>query len=234
MHLKIHDLDIELTRKRVKHLRIKVYADGRVAVSAPRLMPQAMIAEAVLARAEWIRKHQQRFAAMPAKPELTLLEGETHFLWGNGCQLQLNHLPKRRSVSVSDDAIRLTIGSDATLDQRQALLDSLYRREIKAAIEKLLCHWPAKMGVSVNDWGVKKMKTRWGTCNITARRIWLNLELAKYPPLCLEYVVVHELVHLLERNHNARFYGFMDHYLPDWREREKVLKTRSATQGYDL
>lgn len=99
------------------------------------------------------------------------------------------------------------------------------RRELREAIPPLLAKWQPLIGVEARAWGIRRMKTRWGSCNVVAKRIWLNLELANRPPECLEYVVVHELIHLLERRHNARFYGFMDLYLPDWKALRKVLNS---------
>ncbi len=105
------------------------------------------------------------------------------------------------------------------------------RRELRQAIPPLLAKWQPVIGVEARAWGIRRMKTRWGSCNVVAKRIWLNLELANRPPECLEYVVVHELVHLLERRHNARFYGFMDLYLPDWKALRKVLNSASLAHG---
>jgi predicted metal-dependent hydrolase len=103
-------------------------------------------------------------------------------------------------------------------------LSAWYRAHLKEQLPALIARWEAVVGVQVHDWGVKQMKTRWGTCSIRARRIWLNLELIKHPPVCLEYVVVHELVHLHERLHNARFWGLMDRFMPDWRPAQQALK----------
>ncbi len=111
----------------------------------------------------------------------------------------------------------LQVRPGTTRDKRQQILNDWYRRYMKEIIPDLIQKWEPTIGVRVNDWGVKKMKTRWGSCNIRDRRIWLNLDLAKKPPHCLEYVLVHEMVHLLERHHNDRFKSFMDQFLPQWR-----------------
>ncbi len=121
--------------------------------------------------------------------------------------------------------------NDHTSENRVLTLTAYYRVDLKTRIEMSISHWQDTIGVTANGWGVKKMKTRWGSCNIGAKRIWLNLELVKKPPECLEYVLVHELVHLLERKHNKRFKAYMDKYLPDWRERRERLNRMPLAAG---
>lgn len=145
-------------------------------------------------------------------------------------------LPKERvrglSVSMAaqantDRCLHLSIRASSTQTQRRAALDAYYREELRQAIPPLLRQWEAIIGVRVAEFGIKKMRTRWGTCNIRTQKIWVNLELAKHSPRCLIFIIVHELTHLLERRHNARFYAFMDRFLPDWREIKTELH-RSA------
>jgi predicted metal-dependent hydrolase len=124
--------------------------------------------------------------------------------------------------------LELHVRRRSRLDERQRTLHEWYRGELKLLIPPLVDKWQPLLGVSVAEWGVKRMRTRWGTCNIRARRIWLNLELAKCPVECLEFVVVHEMVHLLERRHSVRFKSLMDTFLPDWRERQRTLGGRLA------
>lgn len=111
----------------------------------------------------------------------------------------------------------------ATKEKREAVLFQWYRQQLKQEIPVLIAKWEPVVGVSISSWGIKKMRTKWGSCNISAKRIWLNVELAKKPSHCLEYIVVHEMVHLLERHHNARFIGFMDQFLPQWRSYREEL-----------
>ncbi|MDD1607796.1 MAG: M48 family metallopeptidase, partial [Methylococcaceae bacterium] len=113
--------------------------------------------------------------------------------------------------------IELFVRPNTSSVQRQSLLNEWYRKQLKAQIPPLIAKWEQTIGVTVSDWGVKQMKTKWGTCNISAKRIWLNLELAKKPTRCLEYIVVHEMVHLLERHHNDTFTAYMDQFMPQWR-----------------
>ena len=113
-----------------------------------------------------------------------------------------------------------------SVEDRKKLLTEWYRQQMQQAVPEVLARCEARMGLHANEWRIRDMKTRWGTCNIRERRIWLSLHLAKYPPQCLEGVITHELVHLLERGHNKRFYHFMDLFYPDWRTVKKMLAER--------
>ncbi|GAA3925661.1 SprT family zinc-dependent metalloprotease [Hymenobacter algoricola] len=225
--LQFDDLHIELVRKNIRSLRLTVYApDGRVRVAAPLRTPEAAIREFVATRRAWIRKHQEQFGARatPAVPEYAT--GETHFYQGRPHRLRVHPAAgPARVVRGEDDTLDVYLPETSTRIQREKALRSWYRARLKEQLPPLLAHWETAVGVQVNDWAVKQMKTRWGTCNIRAKRIWLNLELIKHAPFCLEYVVVHELVHLHERLHNARFWGLMDQYMPDWRLARQALKS---------
>ncbi|MDT8407294.1 MAG: SprT family zinc-dependent metalloprotease [Methylococcales bacterium] len=227
--LHISGLEIELHRKAIKHLYIRVLPpDGRVQVSAAWHCSEAMISQALTKRMTWIRRQQQRIRQRPAQAT-QLLDGESHALWGQPYRLQLIPATIRPKVLIVGDRLQLHIRPDATQDARTRLLAGFYRTQLHAQVPPLLDNWQARIGVSTNSWHIKRMKTRWGTCNIQAKRIWLNLELAKQPPACLEYVLVHELIHLLEARHNARFYRFMDQFLPDWRVHKACLQHTDST-----
>lgn len=218
-HVQIDGLQIELIRKNIRTLRLTVYApDGKVRVAAPLRMAASTIEEFVVARRVWILKHQAKFAARERPVTLAYVSGETHFFQGQAYQLQVHEAKGRPRVAIRDGQfLELYIPEDTSQEQRESVLTAWYRARLKEQLPPLLAKWEPVVGKQTAAWGVKQMKTRWGTCNIQAKRIWLNLELIKRPPLCLEYVVVHELVHLHERYHNARFWGFMDQFMPDWR-----------------
>jgi predicted metal-dependent hydrolase len=127
--------------------------------------------------------------------------------------------------------LQLWVRANTTVPNKAKVLHAFYRQQLVKEVPKLLEKWLPRMGVQLQDWRIKQMKTKWGSCNIEASRLWLNLELAKKPYACLEYVLVHELVHLLERNHNERFMAFMDHFLPDWRERRELLNRMPLDAG---
>jgi predicted metal-dependent hydrolase len=217
-------ITVEITRKDIRTLRLSVHApDGRVKVSAPAVLPEATIEAFVLARLGWIRKHRQRLAACEAPPGYRYTDGESHWFGGRQYTLKLIERAAPARVSLGSDTLVLQVRPGSGAAQRRATLDAWYRRQLKANVPDLITGYQPQMGVQVNAFGVKKMKTRWGSCNTRARRIWLNLELARAPSECLEYVVVHEMVHLLERRHNARFHALMDHYLPGWRQHRDRL-----------
>lgn len=225
MEITVEGLRLELARKPIKHLRIVVAPpDGQVRVSAPRHWPETAVRAAVTARLPWIRRHIAHFSAQPKRPPPQYLAGESHWIWGVEHRLELVEAEGAARVeNTADGRLRILARPGAGLDQRQRLLQQWYRSLLQARIEGQLDVWQQALGVSVSDWGIKRMKTRWGTCNISARRIWLNLALAQLPPECCQYVLVHELAHLLERRHNSRFWSILDHHLPDWRAAQALL-----------
>lgn len=221
----VSGVTIDVTRKNVKNVNLRVYpSDGRVSISCPPMLSHKKILQFTEERIDWIKKHLEKPRKVtPKRPNY--VSGEIHSLWGEKKILVVSESKKpRRAFVLNDEEIHLRIKPTDTVDTREKVLDNLYRTELKREIPGLIAKWEPVMGVSVNEFGVKKMKTRWGTCNIRAKRIWLNLELAKKDPACLEFIVVHELVHLLERLHSKRFYRLMDQFLPKWREHEKLLK----------
>ncbi|MBF4242637.1 M48 family metallopeptidase, partial [Vibrio anguillarum] len=159
----------------------------------------------------------------PRQSDREMVSGECHYLWGRRYRLNLIERSGKHEIKLGRGRLHLYANTATTLENKALVLSSYYRDVLKARIAELLPVWEDKIGVKAADWGIKKMKTKWGSCNTQAKRIWLNLELAKKPPECLEYILVHELVHLLERNHNERFKGDMDRLLPDWRERRDLL-----------
>ena len=222
--VEIGSIAMQLNRKAIKNLHISVLPpDGRVRVSAPESMTETAIRMAVISRIPWIKKQQSDFAKQPRQSDREMVSGECHYLWGRRYRLNLIERSGKHEIKLGRGRLHLYVNPATTLENKALVLSSYYRDELKARIAELLPIWEDKIGVIAADWGVKKMKTKWGSCNIQAKRIWLNLELAKKPPECLEYILVHELVHLLERNHNERFKGYMDKLLPDWRERRDLL-----------
>ena len=218
--VQIAGLPIDLVRKRMRSLRLTVYAGGRIRVSVPLQTSAATIEEFVRARRAWIEKHQQRFATRePAPAALRYETGETVPYLGETYQLLVTATFHRPSVARDAEArqLHLSVPAGSTAAQREAVLTAWYRQQLKRRLPELLTKWEPVVGRAAAAWGVKQMRTRWGTCNIGARRIWLNLELIKRPLPCLEYVLVHELTHLHERLHNTRFWGLMDQFMPDWR-----------------
>ncbi|GAA4384991.1 SprT family zinc-dependent metalloprotease [Hymenobacter koreensis] len=230
--VQIEGVDLELVRKNIRTIRLTVYApDGRVRAAVPLRMPLESIQQFVVARRAWIRKHQATFAARQPAPQLRYEDNETHYYQGRGYALRLLPAVGRPQVILREEQgqLELHLPPGNTAETRAALLAAWYRARLKEQVPVLLQQWQPVVGAQAAEWGVKQMKTRWGTCNTRARRIWLNLELIKRPPQCLAYVVVHELVHLHERLHNARFWGFMDQFMPDWRQHKAELNQVALT-----
>lgn len=224
-NLQVGDLDFQLKRKAIKHLHISVLPpDGKVRVSAPERMTENAIRMALISRIPWIRKQQRGFADQPRQTERTMESGESHYLWGRHYRLEVIEQSGRHQVQViGAGRLQLLVKPGTSRENKLKTLNDFYRDEMKMRASVLVDRWQLLTGVDISFWGVKKMKTKWGSCNTSASRIWLNLELAKKPPECLEYILLHELVHLLERHHNEKFKAHMDRLMPDWRERRDLL-----------
>ncbi len=225
------DIAVEVTRKDIRTLRLGVHPpDGRVTVSAPMAMTEESIRAFVLARLGWIRKHRQKQLTQGYVVAHSYTDGESHYFSGRRYVLKVVESRDATRVVLGHDVLVMKVRPGASAERRRYLLDEWYRQQLKAAVPGLIAGYQPHMGVRVHAFGVKRMRTRWGTCNPRARRIWLNLELAKKPPECLEYIVVHEMVHLLEPCHNARFHALMDSYLPRWRLYKDLLNSLPVRQ----
>lgn len=212
-------LEIDLTKKNIKNLHLRVYPpNGRVKITAPLRMDDEAIRRFVMQKLDWIKKQQTKFQTQGLQVDHEFISGESHFVNGKRYLLNVIYAKVKPKVELRNETyLDLYVRVGSTKEQREKVLVEWYRRQLKEQIPGLLETWQRVIGVEIRSWGVKRMKTRWGTCNIAAQRIWLNLELAKKPKQCLEYIIVHELVHLLERHHNARFKTYMDEFMPEWR-----------------
>ncbi|WP_024329382.1 MULTISPECIES: M48 family metallopeptidase [Thioalkalivibrio] len=224
-HIEVSGISVEIRRKAIRNLHVGVYPpDGKVRVAAPAHLDDEAVRLAIVSRLGWIRRQQQAFARQVRESAREMVTGESHHFGGRRYRLDVverSGNPRVRVVNNSTLELQVRPGADRAA--RQQTLDRWYRRQLKARIPELLAAWEPVVGVVVSDCRIKRMKTRWGSCNIEARRVWLNLELAKKPPGCLEYILVHEMVHLLERHHTERFRALMDQYMPDWRLRKDAL-----------
>lgn len=221
----IAGIEVQVVRKEIKNVHLAVYPpNGRVRVAVPLHVTDDNVRLAVIARLGWIKKQRAAFLAQSRQSEREMVTGESHYVWGRRYLLDVIVRAGRHGVIIKNNThLTLTVNPGATRANRERALNAWYRAEIKQRIPNLLAKWEPIMGETVNEWGVKKMKTKWGSCHIEARRIWLNLELAKKPPECLEYILVHEMVHLLERQHNDAFRAHMDRLLPHWPLHRDVL-----------
>lgn len=226
IEINLSGIPIIVTRKNVKNINLRVYpSKSKVKISAPfhlRLKSIRIFAESKI---DWIQKQLSRYKTPVQTADPDFVSGETHLYQGFQLTLQISTYkgPPQVNYREKDTILEMRVRPGSNKAKRASVLKEWYRARLKEEIPKLIEKWEEPMGVSVSEFGVKQMKTRWGSCNTRAKRIWLNLKLAKKSPACLQYVVVHEMVHLLERLHNDRFYGFMDQFLPDWRKIEKEL-----------
>lgn len=226
---------VAVVRKRIKNLHLGVYPpDGRVRVAAPLAVSDSAVRLAVVGKLAWIKRQQAKFKAQPRQSEREFLSGESHYFQGQRYRLNVvEHSHAHVSIR-GTRTIQLSIREGTGRTQRERLVLAWYRAHLKALSQPLIERWEATMGVTVTDWGVRQMKTKWGSCNVDARRIWLNLQLAKKPAHCVEYIVVHELAHLIERHHNQRFVSVMDRFLPRWRSyRDELDAAPLAHENWD-
>ena len=209
----------------IKNLHLGVYPpNGRVRVAAPLAVSDDAVRLAVVSRLGWIKRQRAKFEAQPRQSEREMVSGESHYFLGRRYRLRvIEHNGPAKMFLRGNSSIELYIRKGSRTGQREQVLREWYRSQLKALIPSLLNKWQAALGVRVAGWGVKKMKTKWGSCTSNSRRIWLNLELAKKPVQCLEYIIVHEMMHLMERHHNDRFRTLMDEFMPKWRLRRDVL-----------
>jgi len=212
-------LAVHVVRKTIKNLHLGVYPpNGRVRVAAPMALTDDAVRLAVISRLGWIKRQRAKFEGQSRQSEREMVTGESHYFLGRRYRLRVVNHDGAASVTIRNNKIiELHMRPDATCKGRELALQRWYRQRLKTLIPPLIEKWQDRLGVQVADWGVKRMKTKWGACNANARRVWLNLELVKKPVQCLEYIVVHELIHLLERHHNDRFTTVLEKLLPRWR-----------------
>ena len=217
--IEVSGIPVEIVRKEIKNLHVGVYPpNGRVRVAAPLLLDDEAVRLAVISRLGWIRRKRGEFARQVRQSQREFVTGESHYFEGRRYRLDVVERNAHPTVKLRNNTrLELGVRPNADREAREAVLHGWYRRHLRSQLPPLIAKWEPKLGVNVEDVRIKKMKTLWGSCNIEARRIWLNLELAKKPSSCLVYILVHEMVHLLERHHNDRFRELMDNFIPQWR-----------------
>ncbi len=217
--LLIEDLVVEIVRKPVRRLRLTIRPpQGQLRVTVPPGTPEATIREVVRGKQTWIRRHQTAMQQRPLAPVLRYESGETHYYQGLAWRLCVREQAGRAHVRLAPEegVLYLVVPVGTSPEQRALVLARWRRTQLRALVPALLAKWEPVVGVQAAAWGIKQMKTRWGTCSIRARRLWLSLELSQWPLSCLEYVLVHELTHLHERLHSARFWQLVGQAMPDW------------------
>ena len=219
--LQIDDLNISLFRKDIRSLRLSITREGEVRLSVPYHFRDEDVESFVNAKRQWIQKHLERVNKQNAlEPEdLSIVQ-----YLGNSYKTQIfSHPVSPRVVMDSSERICIFLKPGSPVSNTTKVLDAWYRIELKKLIAPLIKEWEPVMGVQVQTFQLKQMKTRWGTCNVKDHRIWFNVELIKKSFPCIEYIVVHEMTHLLERGHGPKFKAYMDHFLPNWRDLRNEL-----------
>ncbi len=226
--IQVSGIDIIVIKHKVKYLRLSVSnLDGSVKVSSPLRTSNRVIEEFVESRISWIKKHQKKFQAKIVLPVPKYESGEIHYFAGKPYKLEIRIEEKKPSIYLDKDILVLSTRPDSSLEKRKETMNEWYRTYLKQQIPLLIKKWAYIIGETPLDWGVKNMKTRWGSCNTRDKRIWLSLKLAEKSEPCLEYVAVHEMVHLLERGHGKAFKDHMDRVLPEWKELRDKLNSNS-------
>lgn len=222
--IELGNIRIEVEQKDIKNIHLSVYPpNGVVRISAPNKVDLDTIRVFALNKLKWIRKQQAIFKSQVRETPREYLTKESHYFLGKRYLLKViehNHPPK---VILKHSDIELFIRPSTPEIKKEKIIEEWYRNELKAILPKLIAKWEKIVGVQSNEFGIKRMRTKWGTCNTEAKRIWLNLELAKKPVECIEFIIVHELVHLLERSHNDKFVSYMNEFMPKWRMHREEL-----------
>jgi predicted metal-dependent hydrolase len=234
-HIDVGGIAVEVVHKPIKNLYVGVYPpNGRVRVAAPLRLDDEAVRLAVVSRLKWIRRQQAGFTLQDRQSEREMVTGESHYYQGRRYLLDvIDHEGPPTVRIVNNTTMQLRIRAGADRDRCDAALQKWYRGQLKNQLPSLVAKWEQKAGVSVAEVRIKKMKTRWGSCKADAGRIWLNLELAKKPASCLEYILVHEIVHLFERHHTERFRDRMDALMPTWRiQRQELMRAPLAHEEW--
>lgn len=212
------DISVDVALKSIKNIHLSVYPpNGRVRVAAPLRMDLNTIRVFALSKLGWIKQQQKKLRAQARQAPMEYLERESHYVWGKRYLLKVIELDALPCVTIKGARLLLQVRPGSEEGKKQRLLSDWYRRQLKEEAQVLIEKWAPRIGVELPWLTVRQMKTKWGSCTPATRHILINLELAKKPQECLEYIVVHELVHLLEPSHSSRFIALMTQFMPKWR-----------------
>ena len=215
--LQLGDIAVDVVLKEIKNVHLSVYPpNGSVRISAPSRMSLDTIRVFAISKLDWIRQQQKKLQAQERETPREYLERESHYVWGKRYLLTISEVEQPPAIELQHDRMVMSVRPSASEDKRQSIVENWYREQLKQAVPPLIGTWGPRIGVNVERFFVQRMKTKWGSCSPNARSIRLNTDLAKKPPQCLEYIIVHEMVHLLEPTHNSRFIGLMDRFLRQW------------------
>ena len=228
MHAQVQlgDIAVDVVRKDIKNVHLSVHPPtGRVTISAPSRLSLDTIRVFAISKLGWIKQQQKTFRQQERETPREYLDRESHYVWGKRYLLTVSERDESPSVELEHSRMVLLVRPGASGATKQAVVEEWYRVQLKKAVPLLLAKWEPRLGVKIERFFVQRMKTKWGSCNAGNRSIRLNTELAKKPVQCLEYIIVHELAHLIERRHNDRFVSIMDKHLPQWRSHRQELSS---------
>lgn len=222
--IKLGGIAVDVVKKDIKNIHLSVYPPaGRVRISAPLRMDLDTIRVFAITKLGWIKSQQQKLREQERESPREYLDRESHFVWGKRYLLAVVESDRPPQVQLKHSRLRLQVRPGSGEEKKQTIVEAWYREQLRQVIPSLIVKWEATLGVTVERFFVQRMKTRWGSCNSARRSIRLNSELAKKPRECLEYLVVHEMVHLLEPTHNNRFMALMDQFMPKWQFYREIL-----------
>ncbi|QDU86788.1 SprT-like family protein [Pirellulimonas nuda] len=234
--LELGDTSVDVVLKDIKNVHLSVHPPtGRVRIAAPHRMDVEAIRLFAISKLGWIKRQQRKLGEQQRETPREYLERESHYVWGKRYLLSVDEADHPPSVTLRHRRMHLTVRPHADEAKRAQVMEDWYREQVKDRSVPMISDWEPKVGVSVEKCFVQRMKTRWGSCNSKARTIRLNTDLAKKPLECLEYIVVHELIHILEPTHNDRFKAMLRGLMPDWQDRRNLLNrlpVRHEDWGY--
>jgi predicted metal-dependent hydrolase len=227
MHqIKVNDIEIDVVRKDIKNMHLAVYPPtGRIRIAVPLRVNDESVRLFIASKMAWIKRNQRNFKSQERQSPYEYVERESHYFLGKRYLLQVIESNKQQVILKNKTTIQLFAKSGSSIQQKATIMNNWYRKELNILIVPLLDQWTKKIGVEPTEWQIRQMKTQWGSCNTELKKITLNLELARKPINCIEYILVHELVHLLERYHNDNFLAYMDKYFPNWKVLKKELNS---------
>ncbi len=231
--ISVSGIDVQIERKGIKNLHVGVYPpQGRVRVAAPLNVDDEAVRLAVISRLVWIKKQVRQFQEQKRESKREIVSGESHYFFGKRYLLDVKDTKSKHKIIQNHSKLELHVRPNTSTENRQLVLNEWYREQLKREVGKLIIKWENAIGVELSSWSIKKMRTKWGSCNVDKKSILFNLELAKVPVECIEYIVVHEMVHLIERHHNDNFKVYMDRLLPEWRRYRETLN--QSILGYEV
>lgn len=226
MIMTVSGISVEVYKKDIKNMHLYVKPPyGKVCVSAPHSVKNQTIEMFIRTRISWIKRQIEKFENQERQTKREYISGETLYVWGKKYYLQLEY-GNKNSITVLGNKAIFRVSKNSNMMSRERFVREWYRSLLKTEVERILPKWEKITGLIPSNWQTKYMTTRWGSCNTATKKIWLNVQLAKKTPECLEYVILHELIHLEEKNHNDRFISLMDKYMPMWREIKNSLNTQ--------